>query len=374
MRIPKYRKHTTRDRAFVELSGRRHYLPGRYDSPESRAAYRAICNRLSVESGKAVAEIVTDCATLRQLAVPYLEWAEHEYPSGNRGSFHNIRRAISRVVSRSQYNLGHLLAVEFGPLVLQDVQRRLVEDGFTRPFVNDEVSKIKAWFKWLASRELIPTEVYQRLTVVRGLRKGRTNAREHRKRKPVQWQDVEPALDHLTPVVRAMLLLQWYSGARSGSICQARPDQFEPYGDVLLWRPKHKTEHLDHEVTLPLGPNCRAAIADYLDCDPCFSPRSVRRDRRYNTTYRPYTYRQSVQRAQVRAIHEAQRRWVTGQVVYVPDLWTPHQLRHSRGQLVRDKHGLEAAQAVLGHASVQATQLYARRRLDLAIQIALESG
>jgi len=38
-RPPKYRQHTARDLGFIEYDGKRHYLPGLYNSAESRAAY-----------------------------------------------------------------------------------------------------------------------------------------------------------------------------------------------------------------------------------------------------------------------------------------------------------------------------------------------
>ncbi|MFN9962754.1 MAG: tyrosine-type recombinase/integrase, partial [Planctomycetota bacterium] len=54
--------------------------------------------------------------------------------------------------------------------------------------------------------------------------------------------------------------------------------------------------------------------------------------------------------------------------------WTPHQLRHAKAQMIRDQFGLEAAQAVLGHSSLTATQIYAKKRLDLAKELAAKCG
>ena len=54
--------------------------------------------------------------------------------------------------------------------------------------------------------------------------------------------------------------------------------------------------------------------------------------------------------------------------------WSPNQIRHTAGTEVRRKHGLEAAQTVLGHASADVTQIYAERDLKLAASVALELG
>ena len=41
VKLPKYRKHSSRDVAFVVLNGRRVYLTGTYGSVESKADYKA---------------------------------------------------------------------------------------------------------------------------------------------------------------------------------------------------------------------------------------------------------------------------------------------------------------------------------------------
>ena len=54
--------------------------------------------------------------------------------------------------------------------------------------------------------------------------------------------------------------------------------------------------------------------------------------------------------------------------------WHPNQLRHSKATELRKKHGLEAAQVILGHARADVTQVYAEKNLELAKEIARLSG
>jgi hypothetical protein len=42
-KLPNYRRHSTRDSAFVVIAGQRIYLPGRFGSEESKAEYRRLC-------------------------------------------------------------------------------------------------------------------------------------------------------------------------------------------------------------------------------------------------------------------------------------------------------------------------------------------
>lgn len=54
--------------------------------------------------------------------------------------------------------------------------------------------------------------------------------------------------------------------------------------------------------------------------------------------------------------------------------WFPLQLRHSKATEVRRHFGLDAAQSVLGHKNADVTQIYAEKNLQLAVQIAKETG
>ena len=54
--------------------------------------------------------------------------------------------------------------------------------------------------------------------------------------------------------------------------------------------------------------------------------------------------------------------------------WHPGQLRHSHATRVRRMFGLDHAQAALGHATLDATQLYAEKNAALAVQVAMRIG
>jgi integrase len=56
------------------------------------------------------------------------------------------------------------------------------------------------------------------------------------------------------------------------------------------------------------------------------------------------------------------------------DWWHPHQLRHTAGTAIRKKYGVEIAQVILGHATLDATEIYAERDVARAIKIVREIG
>src|SRR5437870_281897 len=52
----------------------------------------------------------------------------------------------------------------------------------------------------------------------------------------------------------------------------------------------------------------------------------------------------------------------------------PHQIRHSAATKLRQRYGLETAQAVLGHSTLTSTQVYAERNAALADRAMSEVG
>ena len=70
--------------------------------------------------------------------------------------------------------------------------------------------------------------------------------------------------------------------------------------------------------------------------------------------YTRYSYRGAIRRACVRA-------GVTP--------WHPHMIRHSAATDIRKHYGLEASQAVLGHAELGVTQVYAERDMEKAREV-----
>ena len=370
-RKPKYRKHTARNLGFVEFNSRRIYLPGAYKSPESLAAYRDFLKR-NVEPFQLPPQPLTAPATLGVIVARYLAWAEDNYPMGSRSENANIHATMQLLLSVVDPMLP---AAEFGPSKFKAFQAALAKRKLARSYINATCGRIKRMFKWAASEELVDQSVYFALTTVAGLRKGRSPAGEPAKRAPVAWEHVEAILPELSPTVRAMVMTQWLTGARSQSVCQARPEQFDRSKKPWEWSPRHKQEHTTDELVLYVGPKAQKILAPFLKGkgpkDYLFQPKhlSGKRAKGFRSFYDSTSYLRAVARAIARTNRNLEE---IGEKP-IP-YWTPHQIRHARGTLVRARHGLEAAQASLGHARLDSAQLYAKRQAELARRVALDMG
>src|SRR5205814_1856338 len=124
------------------------------------------------------------------------------------------------------------------------VRQTMIVAGLCRGLINQRVGKLRRVFKWAAGEELVPFAVYQALTAVAGLQKGRTDAREAEPVGPVAEEHVRAVLPFLRPQVRGMIELQLLTGMRPGEVVRLRPCDLDTSGDVWFYRPpQHKTAH-----------------------------------------------------------------------------------------------------------------------------------
>jgi site-specific recombinase XerC len=91
--------------------------------------------------------------------------------------------------------------------------------------------------------------------------------------------------------------------------------------------------------------------------------------------YTVNTYRQAIRRACDQADKQAHKTQpdVSQKTRLVPR-WAPNRIRHTAGTEIRKRHGLEAAQVVLGHSRADVTQVYAERDFALAERIMRQIG
>ncbi|HUU14485.1 MAG TPA: tyrosine-type recombinase/integrase [Terriglobia bacterium] len=399
-RIPSYRHHKPSGQAVVTLNGKDFYL-GKYDTTESRAEYERIvaewlANGRLLPGGAAggpaditVAEVV---AAHHNFALTYY---------GPDSPEHCRLRSALRPVLRLY---GHTRAAEFGPMALKVVRNQFVEAGHCRNYVNQMVETIKRVLRWAAESELVPPSVYHGVQAVAGLRRGRCDARESEPVRPVPDDLVEAVKPHVSRQVAAMIELQQLTGMRPGEAVIMRGCDLDVTGDLWLYRPEHhKNEHRGHERIIELGPKAQRVIREFLKTDTgayLFSPAEAERERneqrgaeRKTKRWPSHMRRNKAKRKRqpkrvpashytsisyYRAIERGSDKAFPHPTLFGVPLnqltdeqraelaqwrkehrWHPHQLRHNFATRIRKEFGLDVARAMLGHRSVQVTEVYA---------------
>jgi integrase len=406
-RIPKYCLHSPTGQAYVRIRGRTIYL-GKHGTAASREAYGRAVAEYAASSSKAMiaSPVLANDVTVVELCSSYQDFAEGYYVKNGHpsGWLAHIRLIIKRLCGL----YGREPAAAFGPIKFKAVRQTLVDAGHSRPYINKLLAIVPRVFKWGAAEELVPASVFHSLRTVEGLKKGRTKAPEPEPVLPVEDALVEATLPHVPLIVADMVRFQHLTGCRPGEVCQLRPMDLDRSGEVWCYRPaSHKTEHHGRERIIFIGPKAQAVLRPYLLRDAtvyCFSPaesmqqmreaRQAARKTPLNYGNRPGTNRKarparspkirytkdSYSRAIRRGIDKAnkviQKAAAVSGIENPPLLryWHANQLRHTRATEIRRYFGLEATQAVLGHAKADVTQIYAERDQALAAETMRKIG
>jgi len=343
-RVPSYlrqREKNRPDRAYTKINGRRISL-GTYDSIASREKYATLIAGLPVRPS---ASTPTD-PTISELLVEFLTWAVTYYDAREYGHFHVVARWIRQHAGGTPAHL-------FGPRKLKTIRSAMIDAGHSRKHINRQIVRVRQVITWAVSEEIIPAVNLESLRSVRGLQAGRSNAVEKPPIKPVLGTDIEATLAQLSPQVTDMVKIQLLLGCRPGELLSMQQRLIDRSGEIWVFTPTHHKNRWRGKLRqIAIGPRAQQLLQKYLFGEWCFQTPA---GQPYLTT----SYRRAISRACKRA----------GVIN-----WTPLQLRHSAATTVRRELGVEAASYVLGHASISATQIYAEKSLQQAVQIAKQLG
>ena len=176
---------------------------------------------------------------------------------------------------------------------------------------------------------------------------------------PVTAEVVEKTLQYTdSPQIRDMVRVQRFIAGRPQDIHNMRHCDIDMTGDVWKYTPfTHKKVKEGKIRMLPIGPRAQQILKPYLD----------------RCTEKPEQFVFPRSKAKNPHGHYANKIATACKKAGVP-VWTPNQLRHAGGTEVRDKFGLDAAQAILGHSHAQTTQVYAKVAFEKAALVAREIG
>ena len=331
---------------------------GTWNSPESKTKYEEILTEWLLQNDRSTqGQLRTD-----ELVLLYLDHAQEYYRKDGEltSEYSCIKSALRFVVQ----HCGRVRVREFGPKLLKEVRDCMIAAEFTRSTINKHVGRIRRMFRWGVENEYVPVDILTALQSVAGLRKGRSQAKESEKVKPVSQKHVEAILPVVSPPVAHMIRFQQLTGMRPEEVVELREGELDRSEEVWRYVPRsHKTEHHDKDRIIFIGPQAQKIITHLLGGDPdrfVFRPSdAVTYKNKYGDRYTVDSYRRAIQRACKRE--------------KVPS-WSPNQLRHTAGTKIRKEFGLEASQVVLGHANAKVTEIYAERNTDLAREIMAKVG
>lgn len=365
-KVPKLCRHKASNRAYVTdpFTGKEVFL-GVWGSPQAQAAYDAWLRRLldrraEVASGAPPGSAVT----VAMLIADYLDYAAVYYRKGGKET---QEVGVLKIALGPVNDLcGTLDADGFGPTQLKAVRQWMVEAGWARRSINKQIQRVRRLFRWGVEHEIVKPETLAALESVPGLRRGRSAAKETEPIAPVPLSVLEATLPRLDPVARAIVEIQLHADMRPGEVLIMRPCDIDRSETTWLYVPHtHKTEHHGRQRRIFLGPKVRAILAPFLLRCPSedawlFPSRARGKHAAGRTHWTVSGVRAAINRA----------------CKMEPPLprWHPNKLRHTQATIIRREYGAEAAQAVLGHANLSTSEIYAEKNEALARDIAEKLG
>lgn len=400
--LPELKRHKKTGHGFVYLDGRQHFL-GPFDHPDTRIKFdRLIAQWLAKGRPKSGTPTARESPTVAMIAAAFLVHADAYYrssagvPTGEASNFRDSLRPVLKMY-RS------LPAADFDQERLEAVRAAMVASGLARTTINTRVNRIRRVWRWAASKKMVPAAVHGELMTLSPLLRNRTEAKEPTGVEPVDAAAVEATLPHMPGPVAAMVRVQMLTGCRVGEVVRMRGDELDRSVEPWEYTPgQHKGQHKGRRRMIPIGPRCREVIAPFLArCGGwLFRPVDAAEESagegglgrkaraRLKPRYECGVYAQAIVRACDRAFpHPTISQIRVSRSVKLTDeqkaelkawrkahRWSPLQIRHTVGTAVRRRLGVEAAQAVLGHAKADVTQVYAERLDGVAKDFATEAG
>jgi integrase len=379
-KLPSYRLHKSSNQGVCLINGRSYYL-GPYNSPESLEKFHRL-----------VAEYLTNPSfgveknrqSVAESVVMFLTHAQGYYGGSE---FRNFRRALAPLVELYPGLSIH----DFGIEQFKATREYWVRRNCARVYINRQAKRLIAFVKWLVGEGILNPTVHQALKCVAPLKAGRCGCREVESVTAVDDETIAKTLPHLPGIVADMVRLQRLIGCRPGEVCKIKPGMVDRSGAVWVVRlADHKTAWRGHLRDIYVGPKAQAILAPYLNRSVdafCFSPvecvaqrLAVRNSKRITPKScgnRPGTNRKASPKRKPGASFTtgSYGRAIAGACLKaeVP-VWSPNQLRHAAATELREREGIESASLILGHRSLDVTQVYAEKSTKKALEVALKFG
>ena len=214
--LPGYLKHKTTGQALCVINGRYIYL-GKYGSKASRLQYEEVIAEY-LSNGKKLppTRSRTEISVL-EFAVAFLEYAQ-EYYANDSSAYNHCKNAMKPLVK----HYGKQPISKFGPISLKFIRDKWIEADLSLTTIRKREGQIKNAFRWGLELELVPTDVVQAICLVRGLKEGKSKARDPKKVQPIADEVVDKTLPHCPPIIADVIQVQRLAGFRPQDVINLR--------------------------------------------------------------------------------------------------------------------------------------------------------
>lgn len=348
--IPKYGHHKASDQAIVFINKKAHYL-GKHNSKESIEKYNRLVSRY-------LAGVMHPD---KEFVIAYLceSFIKHAFPDYSKREQSKFKSCIKQLCK----NYINCNVDEFKPIDLEIVRNQMIDEGWTRQYINEMVRRIKVIFKHGVRHEIANVNTWKALDSITHIKAGKTSAREYRDIQPADMNLVNQVMNIATQSIKSMIRVQLLTGMRPIEICDMKWLELSSVRDVMIYKPEsHKTMHHGLSRTIYICNDAEQIIESQpRTSDHVFVPERTRQDRFGNPInyYQRKNYSNQIKKLCKQINGEDGERF------------TPNQLRHNFATNIRSQFDAETAQVLLGHSNLSTTEIYAEKDMAKALNAVL---
>ncbi|GHT28891.1 integrase [Planctomycetales bacterium] len=288
------------------------------------------------------------------------------YPSNDRRSVHHFTKAFELLVGLFPSDKPLPDTSTFKPGYLIWYKRSLIEQGYAKSQVKRYIKVVKQVFSWAATPrydegtwDILPTMVSASLIAEMKMIKvtDADNCRENPLRLDVAYEYIQAVMDYVSPIIEAMMRVQYLTGMRPGEVCTMKVGDIKKtkaeFGNhYRLWdgenwlyvAAEHKTKKYIGERQFAIAMEEQEILEPYLAgksaSDFVFSKTSKRG---FGKPFTTDEYGRYIKRTIEK---------------YELEKFTAHQIKHSAVSDTSEKHNRDKARALAGHTSETMTARY----------------
>jgi hypothetical protein len=182
--FPQYTLHKPSGQARVRIDGKDVYL-GEYGSPSRKALYEELKQEWHFKRG----DVSAWSCTVDDLCIRFMEHAAVYYRKNGEptSELNNMRVALRPLVKL----FGRVRVANIQSADIERYVEHLIREGITRKSINRQLGRVKHVFKWGKLKGIVSAAVLAEVTVVPGLREGRSAAAEPKPVRPVSQAAVD---------------------------------------------------------------------------------------------------------------------------------------------------------------------------------------
>lgn len=398
-RAPKLSRHQKRNYAYITVNRKQIYL-GVWGSEESYQNYLNFLRKggYGEQDFKEKLGGISLVGLVREYIKDYQTRSKKNKSDLN--TFKRIEKRILKCMPEKK-------AEDFRIKDLETIRDSFQNEGFkrnqeqceySRGYLNKIVIRIKTMINWGAGKELISHEVSDRLKYLIPLKKGRTKAKEPKRKRIVPEYEFKETCKYLSEYYKDIVEIIRYTGMRPSELCNMKVKDIKTSAEVWLYCPgEHKTEESGKERFIGFGKEAKCILKKHLkNRNPeeyVFTPkramvRKWEKDRKERKSkIQPSQIERSLNRKNKRLkafndklnvdsigrrVKEACKKAMREGVI--KEMWTPYELRHTAISEVRVKFGAEAAQHFAGHSQLNTQRYYDHTAERIVEEIASRIG